>query len=175
MLVFDFIHDESPLLAEALQVLIRDKRLDPARIAIVTMSRRWREFFYDFRQASMTRFFQDSDGRAVEIDSELTRLCATYDTAHLYAVDRLLIKKPKTWQKKMLVYTFLFYEDLFSKNEVSHYFTTGIAYMYNLVSYQVARRYQVKHVSFYDIRYPYQKRVTVSYGIDNRFDQVEKN
>jgi uncharacterized pyridoxamine 5'-phosphate oxidase family protein len=172
MLLFDFIHDESPLLAEALRVLIHRGQLDPAQIAIITMARRWHEFFYDFSQHSMTRFFENLDNKPIDLDSELSRLSRSYQTTNLYTVDRLTIKKPGTWQKKMLVYTFIFYENLFSTDQVSHYFTTGIAYMYNLVSYQVAQHYHIKHISFYDIRYPYEKRVTVSYGTINRFDRV---
>jgi uncharacterized pyridoxamine 5'-phosphate oxidase family protein len=172
MQLFDFIHDESPLLAEALKRLIGIEHFDPAQVGIITMDKRWHEFFYDFRQFSMTGYFEMLDEQGCDLDLQLNRLAAIYPTANLYAADRLLIKKSRDWQKKILVYTFLFYEDLFSKNQGSQYFTTGIAYMYNLVSYYVARHYGIKHWSFYDIRYPYEKRTTVSAGIVNRFDNA---
>ena len=174
MLVFDFIHDESPLIAESLNHLIEINQLDDKDISIVTMGKRWYQFFYDFNNVSFTEFCESLDIKDINIKNELNRISTEYDTANFYGVDRLLINKPIEFQNKILVYTILFYEKLFSQKRVTHYFTTGIAYMYNLASYQVAKKYDVKHISFYDIRNPYQKRTTVSYGVKNRFDKVGK-
>ena len=174
MYLFDFIHDESPLISEALRQLIDEQRLRAGEMAIVTMGRRWKDFYYEFKQSSMTEFFSDLDKQKLNIDEELRRIAREYDTTNLFTVDRLMIKKPRALQRKTLVYTFLFYEHLFKARTVSHYFTTGIAYMYNLVSYQVAHRYAVRHISFYDIRYPGEKRTTLSLGVTNRFDLVYK-
>ena len=172
MLVFDFIHDESPLVSKALQHLLEENQLRAENILIITMGKRWFQFFADFQQLSMTRYFQDLDKKNINIEDELQRIAKTYPSANLYAVDRLLIEKPIDYQKKVLVYTFLFYEHLFATNPVTHYFTTGIAYMYNFSSYYVAQKYMCKHVSFYDARGPGKKQTTVSFGISNRFDLV---
>lgn len=175
MLIFDFINDECPLFAESLKLLIENKQLKEDDITIVTMGKRWYQFYYDFNQDSFTEFCESLESKNINIENEIKRICKEYDSANLFAVDRLLIKKSVENQKKILVYTFLFYEKLFSTKKVSHYFTTGIAYMYNLASYQVAKRFNVKHISFYDIRNPYQKRTAVSYGIKNKFDLVVKD
>ena len=172
MLVFDFIHDESPLIAESLNYLIDINQLDKNDFSIVTMGKRWHKFFYDFQNTSFTKFCENLDNEDINVERQINRISKEYDTTNLFGVDRLLIKKPIEYQNKVLVYTFLFYENLFSQKEITHYFTTGIAYMYNLASYQVAKRYNVKHISFYDIRNPYQKRTTVSFGVKNRFDNV---
>ncbi len=172
MLVFDFIHDESPLFSKALQHLLDQNQLKADDILIITMGKRWSQFFADFQQLSMTRYFEDLDKKNINIEDELQRISNVYPSANLYAVDRLLIEKPIGFQKKVLVYTFLFYEHLFDTNPVTHYFTTGIAYMYNFTSYYVAKKYSCKHVSFYDARLPGEKRTTVSFGISNRFDLV---
>jgi hypothetical protein len=172
VLVFDFINDECPLFAEALKYLIEKNQVREKDITIVIMGKRWYQFYYDFNQGSFTEFCESVEQKDINIENELYRISKEYDTANLFAVDRLLIKKPIEYQKKILVCTFLFYEKLFSTKKVTHYFTTGIAYMYNLASYQVAKKFEVKHISFYDIRNPYQKRTAVSYGIRNRFDKV---
>jgi len=175
LLVFDFIHDESPLLAESLNHLIENNLLNENEISIVTMGKRWYQFFYNFNNISFTEFCESLDIKDIDIEKEIRRISTEYDTANFFGVDRLLIKKPLEYQNKILVYTILFFEDLFSQKEITHYFTTGIAYMYNLASYQVAKKYNVKHISFYDIRNPYQKRTTVSFGVKNRFDNVLKD
>lgn len=175
MLVFDFIHDESPLIAESLNYLIENKQLNKNDFSIVSMGKRWHKFFYDFKNISFTEFCESLDKKDINIEKEIIRISTDYDTTNLFGVDRLLIKKSIEYQKKVFVYTFLFYENLFSQKGITHYFTTGIAYMYNLASYQVAKKYNIKHISFYDIRNPYQKRTTVSFGVKNRFEFVAKD
>ena len=69
----------------------------------------------------------------------------------------------------MLVYTYLFFEKIFNDN-VTHYFTTGIAYTYNLISFQVSKRFNVKHISFYGIRLA--NRTAISLDNRNTFDEV---
>jgi hypothetical protein len=68
-----------------------------------------------------------------------------------------------------LVYTYLFFESIFCE-DINYYFTTGTAYTYNLISYQVSKRFNVKHVSFYGIRLD--NRTAISFDSKNTFNEV---
>ena len=68
MLVFDFIHDESPLFAESLNYLIENNQLNLNDFSIVTMGKRWYQFFYDFKNISFTEFCESLDKKVVDID-----------------------------------------------------------------------------------------------------------
>ena len=172
MIIFDFINDETPLFSVSINELHLSNSLNREEVQIVTLGERWHEFWGNYDNNSMSVFFHALDNKKINIPLELKRLRETYSTHNLFAVDRLLINESKEYQEKVLVYTFLFYEKIFSTLKVSHYFTTGIAYMYNIVSYEVAKKYNVQHISFYDIRNPSEKRTAVSYNILNNFDEI---
>ncbi len=174
MILFDFINDEAPLFSEGITLLCKKHGFKKNNFAIITMGNRWDSFFKDFNQFSMTDFFEDLDKIKINIDDELKRIGLEYSTQNLFGSDRLLIQYDTKFHKKIVVYTFLFYENICKKNDITHYFTTGIAYMYNLASYAVCKKYNIKHISFYDIRNPYEKRTAVSYDIFNNFNEVNK-
>jgi hypothetical protein len=94
LLVFDFIHDESPLFAESLKNLIENNQLNINDISIVTMGKRWYKFFYDFKNISFTEFCESLDKKEINIENEIKRISTAYDTSNFYGVDRLLINKP---------------------------------------------------------------------------------
>lgn len=174
MILFDFINDEAPLFFTGMNELCSSNYTNQEDIQIVTMGQRWYDFWGNYTNHSMSDFFHILDDEEINIPLELKRLRQEYKTQNLFAVDRLLINESKEYQEKVLVYTFLFYENLFSNLNITHYFTTGIAYMYNLVSYEVAKKYKVKHISFYDIRNPSEKRTAISYDVLNTFDEVNE-
>ncbi|WP_445730725.1 capsular polysaccharide export protein, LipB/KpsS family [Mariniflexile sp.] len=170
MIVFDLINDEAPLFIEGIKHLnSNEKSLSLDNVLGVTEGNRWKSESKGINCINRLHFFDDLDTKNVDIEKELERISETYDNFNIYACDRYLIQKDKAFQQKMLVYTYLFYEDLFNK-EVSYYFTTGIAYTYNLVSYQVSKRFGVKHISFYAIRI--KNKTAVSYDLLNTFDEV---
>jgi len=174
MILFDFINDEAPLFSKSMELLYKEYDMPSSELGIVSMGKRWSDFWQDYKNLSMTDYFHKLDDQNIDIAKEMKRLRANYDTQNIFSVDRLLLNKSHHYQEKVVVYSFLFYEYIFSTFEVSHYFTTGIAYMYNLASYEVAKKYNVQHISFYDIRYPHEKRTAISYGIKNVFDEVER-
>ncbi len=173
MILFDFVNDEAPLFSKSIDWLCKNHGFKKSNVAIISMGRRWSDFWQDYKNFSMTDYFHKLDNKNINITNEMERLRENYNTQNCFGVDRLLHNKPIDYQNKIVVYTFLFYEYIFSTLKVSHYFTTGIAYMYNLVSYEVAKKYNVKHVSFYDIRHPHETRTAISYGVKNVFDEVE--
>ncbi len=174
MILFDFINDEAPLFSMGINQLCSSNYIKQDDIQIITMGKRWHNFWGEYTNKSMSNFFHSLDDKKINIPLELKRIRQEYTTQNLFAVDRLLINESKKFQEKILVYTFLFYENIFSTLNVTHYFTTGIAYMYNLVSYEVAKKYSIKHISFYDIRNPNEKRTAISYDVYNTFNEVEE-
>ena len=169
MILFDLIHDEAPLFIEGVKVLIQDGKLEKESVLGIVEGNRWHEESQALHCTNRLHFFDQLDRQNIDISTELERISKEYDNFNMYACDRYLIEKDRTYQEKILVYSYLFYEHIFSKN-VSHYFTTGIAYMYNLISFQVAQKYQVKHISFYGTRIG--NRSAISYDVKNTFDEV---
>lgn len=169
MIVFDLVNDETPLFIESTKVLISNKSLALNMVLGVTEGNRWKKEGTALNTVNRLDFFKDLDIQNIHLEQELNRISNEYDNFNIYACDRYLIQKDKEYQKKMLVYSYLFFEDLFAK-DVTHYFTTGIAYAYNLISYQVSIRFKVKHISFYGIRIG--NKTAVSYDVTNTFNEV---
>lgn len=169
MIVFDLINDEAPLFIEGVKVLFSKSLIKRDEVIGVTEGNRWKEESNALRSINRLHFFDDLDNKVIDIKKELLRITKTYNNFNIYACDRYLIQKDKEYQKKMLVYTYLFYEDLFQE-KITHYFTTGIAYTYNLVSYQVSKRFNVKHISFYGTRM--ENKTAISYDVFNTFNEV---
>ena len=169
MIVFDLINDEAPLFIKGVKLLKKRTLEQKEEIIGVVEGNRWLKESQALACVNRLHFFDELDAKKIDITSEILRISKTYDNFNMYACDRYLIEKPRAYQKKMLVYTYLFFEDLFSRG-VNYYFTTGIAYTYNLVSFQVAKRLGVKHVSFYGIRI--ENRTAVSFDVVNTFDEV---
>ena len=168
MIVFDVINDEAPLFIEAARLL---PAFDTSKkdILFVTEGNRWRKEANNLTTSNRLHFFDDLDKQSIDIEKELQRISIDYNNFNIYSSDRYLIKKNRVFQKKMLVYTYLFFEKIFNDN-VTHYFTTGIAYTYNLISFQVSKRFNVKHISFYGIRLA--NRTAISFDNRNTFDEV---
>ncbi len=168
MIVFDIINDEAPLFIEAVKAL---STYDTAKenFLFITEGNRWKEETNDLDCSNRLLFFDDLDKKNINIEKELERISIEYDSFNIYASDRYLIKKDRDFQRKFLVYTYLYFESIFSKN-VTHYFTTGVAYTYNLISFQVSKKYSVKHISFYGIRL--ENRTAISFDNKNTFNEV---
>ncbi|WP_422082726.1 hypothetical protein [Ulvibacterium sp.] len=171
MIVFDLINDEAPLFIKAVENLIVEGAVSIDGVLGITEGNRWQEESEVLQCRNRLHFFDDLDKSNIDVKKEIYRISQTYDGFNIYACDRYLIKKDRAYQKKMLVYTYLFYEQLFEQR-VTHYFTTGIAFTYNMVSYQVSKRFGVKHISFYGIRL--KNKSAVSYDAKNTFNEVDK-
>lgn len=169
MIVFDLINDEAPLFIEGIKKLISEKEISNENVLGINDGNRWLKESVGLNTVNRLHFFDDLDQKQINLNQELIRISALYDGFNIYACDRYLLRKKRKYQTKMLVYTYLFYEELF-KQGVTHYFTTGIAYTYNLISYQVSKRFKVMHISFYGTRIG--NRTAVSYDVVNTFDEV---
>jgi len=168
MIVFDLINDEAPLFVAAIKSFPEFKN-KTNNFVFITEGNRWKKEAEGLSCKNRLHFFDKLESDGVNLDEELKRISNEYDNFNIYASDRYLIQKERSFQKKFLVYTYLFFEDLFSKN-VTHYFTTGVAYSYNLISFQVSKKFNVKHFSFYGIRF--KNRTSVSLDQRNTFNEV---
>ncbi|WP_282115636.1 hypothetical protein [Cellulophaga baltica] len=171
MIVFDLINDEAPLFIHTIDKIINDNFITRSNITGVTEGNRWKSESESLTCLNRLHFFDELDKQNVNIKEEINRISNEYNNFNIYACDRYLTQHKRKFQEKLLVYTYLFYEDLFEKN-VTHYFTTGIAYTYNLVSYQVSLRFNVKHISFYGTRIG--NRTAISMDVSNTFNEVNK-
>ncbi|TXG37155.1 capsular polysaccharide export protein, LipB/KpsS family [Seonamhaeicola maritimus] len=169
MIVFDLINDEAPLFIEGVEYLSNKDLIAKNEVIGITEGNRWHEEAKRLKCTNRLHYFDQLDSEKINIKKELNRISKTYDNFNLYACDRYLIKKDTNYQQKMVVYTYLFYEQLFTQG-VSHYFTTGIAYTYNLISYQVSKRFKVKHISFYGTRI--RNKTAISLDVSNTFNFV---
>ena len=169
MIIFDLINDEAPLFIEGIKPLFKEGILEKKNVLGILEGNRWKQESQELECVNRLHFFDKLDTQNIDISNELDRISSEYDNFNIYACDRYLIDKSRVYQEKFLVYTYLFYEHIFSK-KIDCYFTTGIAYTYNLVSYQVAKKYKVKHVSFYGIRL--ENRTAISLDVSNTFDEV---
>ncbi|MFP2997925.1 hypothetical protein ABN763_18585 [Spongiivirga sp. MCCC 1A20706] len=171
MIIVDLINDEAPLFIRSFDKLISDEIVSKSETLGVTEGNRWSKESQILNTVNRLLFFDELDTKEISINDEIERISRSYENFNIYACDRHLLKKDTGYQKKMLVYTYLFYENLFEKN-VTHYFTTGIAFTYNLVSFEVAKKHGVKHISFYGTRIG--NRTAVSYDIKNSFNEVNE-
>jgi hypothetical protein len=171
MIIFDLIHDEAPLFSEGIKILLKKDLLLRKNVLSVVDGNRWYEETKDLNTLNRLEYFDILDKQNIDLNLEIRRISLEYDNFNIFACDRYLIQRSRDFQKKILVYTYLFFEYIFAK-KVTHYFTTGIAYSYNLISYQVAEKYNVKHISFYGIRVD--NRTAISCDVKNTFDEVVK-
>lgn len=171
MIIIDLINDEAPLFINAINNLIKDGVISQNDVLGVTEGSRWELEAKSLNSKNRLHFFDDLDKRNINIKEELKRISIEYNNFNIYACDRYLIQENRLFQEKNLVYTYLFYESLFNK-DITHYFTTGIAYTYNLVSYQVSKRFKVKHISFYGTRFG--NRTAISLDVSNTFNEVNE-
>ena len=171
MIIFDLINDEAPLFIKAIKNLIDDGVISRNDVLGVTEGNRWKLESKSLSCSNRLHFFDELDNGNINIKEEVKRISNEYNNFNIYACDRYLTQKNRAFQEKYLVYTYLFYESLFNK-DITHYFTTGIAYTYNLVSYQVSKRFNVKHISFYGTRIG--NRTAISMDVSNTFNEVNK-
>jgi len=171
MIIFDLINDEAPLFIKAIKNLIDDRVISRNDVLGVTEGNRWKLESKSLTCSNRLHFFDELDKGNINIKEEVKRISNEYNNFNIYACDRYLTQKNRAFQEKFLVYTYLFYESLFNK-DITHYFTTGIAYTYNLASYQVSKRFNVKHISFYGTRIG--NRTAISMDVSNTFNEVNK-
>ena len=169
MIIFDLVNDEAPLFIKAIEKLIQDDHISKKEVLGVTEGNRWKEESKPLNCTNRLAFFDDLDKQNINIRREINRMSIQYDNFNIYASDRYIINKNRALQQKLIVYTYLFYENIFRK-DVTHYFTTGIAYTYNLISYQVCNDRGIKHISFYGTRIS--SRTAISLDVSNTFDHV---
>lgn len=156
ILIVDLINDEGPLLFKVFS------RFESSyNVKYIVDDARWKELWGNKTNViSRSDYLEDLEAKDIDLHKNLSKIEATYDTNNIYLVDRYTSKKSRDYQIKYLVYNFLFYEDLFHENANSHYFTTGIAFMYNFISFEVTNKKGIKHFSFHNVRFS--KKTTIS-------------
>ena len=165
---FDFTCDEAPLLAEVARRFAHDGN----PVAGLTLGRRWRDSWKDLKTFALSRAKSD----VPRIRASLARIESEYGDlfpASFPIADRMLTDLPRERQMQILVGTFESVERFVSSHKPAIFFSTGIAYLYNLVSYAVCRKRGVVHVALVPGRSS-EPRFGYMLGIDGRLDAVVK-
>ncbi|WBQ14343.1 hypothetical protein L2D00_06580 [Hyphomonadaceae bacterium BL14] len=140
---FDFVCDEAPIFGSIARRLASDGQF----ISGLTMGRRWATYWQDFETVSVGG---DNDWSISKVESELVRIEKIYGpylTSSLPARDRFIRKLPRDKQRRILAQSFDAVERYFDKYTPDIYFSSGIAYLYHMVTYAVASTRGIPHIS----------------------------
>lgn len=168
-LAFDFVCDEALVYAG----VARRFEAQGALIVGLTMGRRWQEAWED---RFATRSLGDPFAEVSDLDAELARIELEYADHHpasFVPADRFLCAFPRRQQQLVLVNTFRAVERFIEQERPDYYFSTGVAYLYNLVTLAVCARHRIPHIALYVTR-DQTPRFTVSLGRWDRWDLVER-
>jgi len=171
-IAFDFVCDETPLFAE---IGHRLRREGHDTIGL-TMGKRWITSW----QEQFKTFPIDVDfSRPIDfvIDDELARLRKEYGqyarASSFLQADRFLTEYSRRKQSIALITTFRAVERALKVERPDIFFSTGVAYLYNLVTLAVCDKLGIPHASFYDTR-GNTYRFTVSLGRGECWDLVDR-
>ncbi len=168
-LAFDFVCDEAPLFAGVAERFVRDG----AQVTGLTMGRRWQGSWNGrFDTQALSGLFAPVPG----LEEELRRIEDEYGASNpgsFLLADRFLCQRPPQQQRLALVNTFHVVEEFFRQEKPDVYFSTGVAYLYNLVCLAVCSRTGIPHVSMFSTRQS-APRLTVSLGRGDRWDLVDR-
>ena len=166
---FDFVCDEAPLFSGIGKLFERDG----CRVFGFTMGRRWDKWWHN--QFSAYKLDAPNEARE-DIGGELERIQEQYGShapASFLTADRFLDKKPRDFQRSVLVSTFEAVESAFEKEEPHYYISTGVAFLYNLVTLAVCAQRDIPHISIYSTR-AQKPRFTISLGNGGCWDLVDQ-
>ena len=164
---FDFVCDEA-LIFSSSAIYLKEKGYE---VCAITLGNRWKKA----RQEGIDVFPLDlSDNAVVDWKGEMERIKDTYGekVSGFVQADRFLSKMKREDQIKILVWTFLKIEELV-KNGVNIFFMTGVAYLYNLVILEVAKKNDLLCYSLYETRQA-ESRFTISKGEGGAWDIVDE-
>lgn len=166
---FDFVCDEAPLFGKVAQKL----QADGHQIFGLTMGKRWSNYWDGiFRHYPIGVAHDES----VDVDSEFRRIEKTYSRhspASFALADRFLAFDSREFQRLAIVRTFQSVEEAFAVEKPDIYFSTGVAYLYNLVTLAVCQENNIPHLSLYCTR-DEKPRFTVSYQKGGTWDLVDE-
>ncbi|MFZ5981797.1 MAG: hypothetical protein ACOYVF_14345 [Candidatus Zixiibacteriota bacterium] len=168
-IAFDFVCDEAPIFARIGQRYVADGH----EVYGLTMGRRWKSFWQQFPRTYPIDIQTDN---RTDLRIELERLEKEYGSfqpASFLTADRFLSHFPRDEQSRALVNTFKAIENAFFREKPDYYFSTGIAYLYNLVTLAVCRRFRIPHLSLYSTRGS-SPRFTVSLGKGGSWNLVDE-
>ena len=168
-IAFDFVCDEAPLFARIARKFIDDGH----EVCGLTMGRRWKKFWGEFPRTYSIDVLYDRD---YDIRKELERLQQEYGQyipASFLPADRFLADESREKQAQALVSTFRDVERAFLEERPDYYFSTGIAYLYNLVTLAVCEKLEIPHLSFYSTRGE-KPRFTLSLSRGGKWDLVDR-
>ena len=147
-LAFDFVCDEAALFA-AVARRFRDEGHD---ILGLTLGERWGRHWKDIYRV----YPLDIDWSPVpDAGSELQRIEREYGDSFPGSFpikDRFLADEPRERQVTALIRTFQAVEKAFQTERPDVYFSTGVAYLYNLVTLAVCKKNGIPHYSVYVTR-----------------------
>ena len=169
-LAFDFLCDEA-LLFSGIALQLKQEGHD---IYGFTMGCRWNQGWH--KEFITSPVCDLKIAKMSNIDKELERIGGEYKDYHPGAflqTDRFLMNNNRDYQRKILVHTFLSVEKCIDSWGPDFYFSTGVAYLYNLVTLAVCGKRGIPHISLYSTR-GVKPRFTVSFGVGGSWDLVEK-
>ena len=168
-IAFDFVCDEAPIFARIGQRYLEDGH----EVCGLTMGRRWQSFWADFPSTyPLDVVFNGETDFRLELQ-RLEKEYGCFQPASFLTADRFLSQLPRDKQTPALVNSFRAVEDAFAEEKPDYYFSTGIAYLYNLVTLAVCERYKIPHLSLYSTRGDV-PRFTISLGKGGSWNLVDR-
>ncbi|MGD9686124.1 MAG: hypothetical protein AB7U43_04025 [Desulfobacter sp.] len=166
---FDFICDESLLFADVAEILFKDGHV----ISGITMGKRW----FSGRRKNFNYYdINNSFENLKNIEENLIRIESVYgkySPASFVLSDRFISKLDRKTQTKYLLNTFIEVENYVNDAKIDVFISTGIAYLYNLVTLAVCEKYNIRHISLYSTRSS-DDNFTFSYNTGSKWDLVEQ-
>jgi hypothetical protein len=145
---FDFTSDETPLHARVARRLAKERGY---AVAGLTLGRRWKDSWVDLP----TRAMEPLRELKRPLRESLERIEREYGDvfpAGFPIADRFMWRRRAEEQQQMLVNTFEAVEGFVLGFKPDIYISTGIAFMFTLVTHAVCRRYGVPHASLVSTR-----------------------
>jgi hypothetical protein len=168
-LAFDFVCDEAPLYAAVAKKLRQDGYI----IKGLTLGRRWERYWRGiFNTCPIDINYYNVPDLKTELE-RLENVYGEYAPSSFLQADRFLAGLPRYVQTNALVRTFETVEEALLDNKTDIYFSTGVAYMYNLVTLAVCRKHGIPHVSIHGLRGD-KPLFTISLGKGGSWDFVEE-
>jgi len=173
---FDLYFDEAPLFLKVAKNL---KNRYSAEISGITLGKRWGRLIekYDIKTMNMFDFFEQNwEDFDISFDS-LRKLEKQYGIPNLSSfiyADRFFSKEYNYEDAlKFLVGHFLFFEKYFKELKPDAYIGPGIAFLSHLVSFHVANKYNIRHLSLVPIRSNESRFVAFNNYVDS-WDSVNR-
>ncbi len=166
---FDFVCDEAPIFSKVGEHFQKEGH----QVFGLTMGQRWSKWW---KGKYTTHKIDAVYNGQIDIGSEFERIqkqYGRYAPASYLIADRHLNTKPREYQRFVFVNTFRLVEDAFKIEKPDYYFSTGVAFLYNLITLAVCQKNNIPHISLYSTR-GHIPKFTVSLGNGGSWDLVDE-